>query len=77
MEMIKALEHLFYEERLGDLGLFSLGKRRLREHRIKVYKYLKRGCKENGARIFSVVPSDKAQPETQNTLSAYQETLLY
>jgi len=28
MKMIKGLEHLSYEERLSDLGVLSLGKRR-------------------------------------------------
>ena len=60
--MIKGLEHLLYEERLSNLDLFSLGKRRLREDLIDVYKYLMGGGRQiYKARQFLVVCSNRTK----------------
>ena len=57
--MFKVLEHFPYEGRQSNMGLFNLGKRRLRGDLINVCKYLKGGGRQ--IRLFSVLCSNKTR----------------
>ncbi|WP_411028220.1 hypothetical protein, partial [Salmonella sp. s60131] len=59
--MIEGLEEMSYEERLRELGMFSLSKRRLRGDMIAMFKYLK-GCHiEEGTGLFSMASETRTR----------------
>ena len=59
--MIRGLEHLSYEERLRELGLFSLEKRRLQGDLIVAFQYLKGAYKQEGDQLFMRVDDGRAR----------------
>jgi len=58
MKMIRGLDYLSYEDKLREVGLFSLEKTRLRGDFIAAFHYLKGAYRKDGEGLFTRVCSD-------------------
>jgi len=59
--MIRGLEHLSYEVRLRELGLFSLEKREFWRDLIAAFQYLKGTYRKDGENLFSKAFCDRTR----------------
>jgi len=59
--MMPGMENLSYEERLRELVLFSLERRRLLGDSFAAFQYLKGACKQKGDQLFMWFDSDRTR----------------
>ena len=61
MKKIRGLEHLLCKDKLRELGLFSMDKRRLPGDLIAAFQYFKGDYKLEGNQLFTRVDSDRTR----------------
>jgi len=61
MKMIRGPEYLSYEDRLRELGLFNLEKRRLQGELLAAFQYLKGAYRKDGEGLFTRLCSDRTR----------------
>jgi len=60
-KMIRRLEHLSYDARLRELGMFSLQKRKLQADLVEAFHYMEGACKAAKEGLFARVWSDRTR----------------
>ena len=59
--MMRSMEHLSYEERLREVGLFSWEKRSLQGDLVAAFQYLKGAYTKDGEGLLTRVCSDRTR----------------
>ena len=65
-KMIRGLENLSYEDRLRELGSFSLKKRRLRGDLIAAFQYLNGAYKQERSQLFEMIDNSRIRGDGFN-----------